>query len=242
MLQDGRQEGSAGCGGGCSTAISIHTSSALSPVYVIESRRWIWLTLRLTSPNTKCFPKLHGFGRWFNDHALPFISSRLLIRSPSVTAHSTPACSATASKTLNTLHPTTLLTFCNPPLCRDASAIPPWDFISTARDGTPRSKSKNSAEGRRYNITRRKRGPKNSNWSGEYDKARVVHVKEKKTRFKDVLHDDSIGIANSEANGREMGARRDVSDIAQVVIDSGMIRAKCILKEYDAISSRLLAY
>jgi hypothetical protein len=71
----------------------------------------------------------------------------------------------------------------------------------------------------RYSIVRRTRGPKNSNCSGEYDKARVVHVREKKTRFKDVLHDESIGIAKSEASGKEMGARRDVSDIAQVVID-----------------------
>ena len=148
MLQGCRQGGSAGGGGGCSTAISIHTSSALSPVYIVESTRWMWLTLRLTSPNTKCFPKLHGFGRWLNDHALPLINSKLLIRSTSVTAHSTPACSATASKTLNMLHPTTRLTFCKPPLCRDGSPIPPWDLISTARDGTPRSKSKNNAEGR----------------------------------------------------------------------------------------------
>jgi hypothetical protein len=44
--------------------------------------------------------------------------------------------------------------------------------------------------------------------------ARVVHVREKKTRLMEVDQLDSIGIAKMEASGREMGARRDASDIA----------------------------
>lgn len=48
----------------------------------------------------------------------------------------------------------------------------------------------------------------------------MVHVKEKNTRFRDVLQDDSIGIAKSEASGSDIGARRDVSDMAQ----AGMAR------------------
>jgi hypothetical protein len=39
----------------------------------------------------------------------------------------------------------------------------------------------------------------------------VVHVREKKIRFKDVDQDDSIGIANSEAIGSVTGARNDVN-------------------------------
>lgn len=38
----------------------------------------------------------------------------------------------------------------------------------------------------------------------------VVHVKEKKMRFKDVDQDESIGIANNEATGSVTGARNDV--------------------------------
>jgi hypothetical protein len=61
---------------------------------------------------------------------------------------------------------------------------------------------------------RRKRGPKNSSWSGEYVIARVVHVREKKTRLREVDQPDSMGIAKMEASGREMGARSDARDIA----------------------------
>jgi hypothetical protein len=61
---------------------------------------------------------------------------------------------------------------------------------------------------------RRKRGPKNSSWRGEYVIARVVHVREKKTRLREVDQLDSIGMAKMEASGREIGARRDASDIA----------------------------
>jgi hypothetical protein len=43
--------------------------------------------------------------------------------------------------------------------------------------------------------------------------AMVVHVNEKKTRLRDVDQPDNIGIANKEARGSDMGARRDDSDI-----------------------------
>lgn len=43
----------------------------------------------------------------------------------------------------------------------------------------------------------------------------VVHVREKNTRFIDVCHEESIGIAKSEAIGRVMGARREESDIVR---------------------------
>jgi hypothetical protein len=49
-------------------------------------------------------------------------------------------------------------------------------------------------------------------------------VREKKTRFRDVDHDDSIGIANKDARGSDIGARRDVSDMSQADID-GMPKA-----------------
>ena len=41
----------------------------------------------------------------------------------------------------------------------------------------------------------------------------VVHVREKKTRFRDVDQEDSIGIAKRDASGRVIGARREERDI-----------------------------
>lgn len=63
-----------------------------------------------------------------------------------------------------------------------------------------------------------KRGAKASSWSGEYVAAIVVHARDRKTRLSDVDHDDSMGIAKSDANGTVNGASRDVRDIAVVVI------------------------
>lgn len=60
---------------------------------------------------------------------------------------------------------------------------------------------------------RRNSGAKNSSCSGEYVRANVVHVKLKKTRLRDVDHDESIGIANNDASGRLIGTSSDDSDI-----------------------------
>lgn len=43
--------------------------------------------------------------------------------------------------------------------------------------------------------------------------ASVVHVRLRKTRFKDVDQDDSIGMAKREARGRVKGASKDDRDI-----------------------------
>jgi hypothetical protein len=42
----------------------------------------------------------------------------------------------------------------------------------------------------------------------------VVHARERKTRLRDVDHDESIGIARREARGAAKGVRRAVKDIA----------------------------
>lgn len=62
-----------------------------------------------------------------------------------------------------------------------------------------------------------KRGAKASSWRGEYVAAIVVQASERKTRLRDVDHDDSIGIARIEANGTVKGASRAVRDIVIVV-------------------------
>jgi hypothetical protein len=41
----------------------------------------------------------------------------------------------------------------------------------------------------------------------------VVQVREKKTRFRDVVHEDRKGIAKREAKGRDSGVRRLLRDI-----------------------------
>jgi hypothetical protein len=89
----------------------------------------------------------------------------------------------------------------------------PCAFNSTIRLGIAVSISRKRPDGSRYSIVRRNRGPKSSSWSGEYDIARVVHVREKKTRLRDVDQLDNIGIAKREASGRDIGARRDDRDI-----------------------------
>lgn len=42
----------------------------------------------------------------------------------------------------------------------------------------------------------------------------MVHARLRKTRLRDVDHDESIGMARSEASGTVKGARRDVRDIS----------------------------
>lgn len=58
-----------------------------------------------------------------------------------------------------------------------------------------------------------KSGANASSCNGEYVAAIVVQARERNTRFRDVDHDDSMGIARMEASGTVKGARRDVSDI-----------------------------
>jgi hypothetical protein len=50
----------------------------------------------------------------------------------------------------------------------------------------------------------------------------VVQVREKKTRLRDVDQEDSMGIAKREAKGRERGARRAESDMANCCCDCGV--------------------
>lgn len=45
----------------------------------------------------------------------------------------------------------------------------------------------------------------------------VVHVRLRKTRFKDVDQEESIGMAKREAKGRVMGANSAERDILMVV-------------------------
>jgi hypothetical protein len=75
------------------------------------------------------------------------------------------------------------------------------------------SKSRKVKEGRMYRVSRIKRGANVSSCRGEYVAAMVVHARERKTRFRDVDHEDSIGIASRDANGTVKGARRDVRDM-----------------------------
>jgi hypothetical protein len=75
------------------------------------------------------------------------------------------------------------------------------------------SNSRNTRDGKIYSVRRRKRGAKVSSWRGEYVAAIVVHARERKTRLSDVDHDDSMGIASSDASGTVNGARRDMRDI-----------------------------
>jgi hypothetical protein len=50
----------------------------------------------------------------------------------------------------------------------------------------------------------------------------VVHVREKKTRLRDVDQEDSMGIAKREAKGRERGARRAERDILNCCCERGL--------------------
>lgn len=68
-------------------------------------------------------------------------------------------------------------------------------------------------EGKMYNVSRMKSGANASSCSGEYVAAIVVHANDRKTRLSDVLHDDSMGIARSEARGTVKGAKSDAKDI-----------------------------
>jgi hypothetical protein len=45
----------------------------------------------------------------------------------------------------------------------------------------------------------------------------VVQARLRKTRFRDVDHDESIGMARRDARGTVKGARRDVNDMLVVV-------------------------
>ena len=45
----------------------------------------------------------------------------------------------------------------------------------------------------------------------------MVHVKLRKTRFKDVDQEESIGMAKKEAKGRVMGASNAERDILMIV-------------------------
>jgi hypothetical protein len=47
----------------------------------------------------------------------------------------------------------------------------------------------------------------------------VVQVREKKTRLRDVDQEDRNGIAKREANGKESGVRRLLSDISHFTVD-----------------------
>ena len=60
---------------------------------------------------------------------------------------------------------------------------------------------------------RKMSGAKNSSCSGEYVRAMVVQVRERKTRLMDVDQEESMGIAKREARGRVSGVRRAVRDI-----------------------------
>jgi hypothetical protein len=90
---------------------------------------------------------------------------------------------------------------------------------SEDRDGTPTSNSRKINEGKTYKVSRIKSGAKVSSWSGEYVAAIVVHARERKTRLRDVDHDESMGIARREARGAANGVRRAVRDIAIQSLD-----------------------
>jgi len=75
------------------------------------------------------------------------------------------------------------------------------------------SKSRKTRDGKMYSVKRMKRGAKASSCKGEYVAAMVVHARERKTRLRDVLHEESMGIARSEPSGTASGARSAESDI-----------------------------
>jgi hypothetical protein len=93
--------------------------------------------------------------------------------------------------------------------------MPSWpcDLNSEDKDGTPISKSRKINEGKIYKVSRMKSGANASSCKGEYVAATVVHASERKTRFKDVDHEESMGIARREASGTVKGAKSDVRDI-----------------------------
>jgi hypothetical protein len=93
--------------------------------------------------------------------------------------------------------------------------MPSWpcDFNSDDKDGTPTSNSRKINEGKMYKVSRMKSGANVSSCKGEYVAAIVVHASERKTRFRDVDHEESMGIARREANGTVKGAKSDVKDI-----------------------------
>jgi hypothetical protein len=75
------------------------------------------------------------------------------------------------------------------------------------------SKSRKIKDGTIYRVSRIKSGANASSCRGEYVAAIVVHARERKTRFRDVDHEESMGIARREANGTVKGAKSDVKDM-----------------------------
>jgi hypothetical protein len=75
------------------------------------------------------------------------------------------------------------------------------------------SNSRKTREGKIYRVSRMNSGAKASSWRGEYVAAMVVHARERKTRFRDVDHDESMGIARREAIGTVKGVKRDINDM-----------------------------
>jgi hypothetical protein len=75
------------------------------------------------------------------------------------------------------------------------------------------SKSRKTKDGKMYNVSLMHRGANASSCSGEYVAAMVVHASERNTRFSDVDHEESMGMARREASGTVKGARRDVNDM-----------------------------
>jgi hypothetical protein len=97
----------------------------------------------------------------------------------------------------------------------------PCDLNSLEREGIPISNSRKNNDGNIYKVSRIKSGAKASSCRGEYVAATVVHARERNTRLRDVDHDDSMGIARSEARGTVKGAKSDVNDM--VVDCSGLL-------------------